>query len=142
MSKHLTDIEIFEFSHQLLDDATQLVAFNDHLTTCEACQLKVNEEKSLSHSIQNNLAVTQKIDVSEKVLSHFKKEIQPVFIDLKWTIYTSIIVAVIYMLSTIPNFIDVAFPKIENLNIFISAVFLILMVDVVAKYFKYKKMYH
>ena len=43
------------------------------------------------------------------------------------------------MLSTIPNFIDIAFQKIENLNIFISAVFLILMVDVVSKYFKYKK---
>ena len=139
MSKHLTDIEIFEFSNQLLDDEVQLVAFNDHLTTCEACQLKVEKEKSFSNTIQNNLAVTQKIDVSEKVLSHFQTEIKPVFIDLKWTIYTSIIVAVIYMLSTIPNFIDVALPKIENLNIFISAVFLILMVDVVTKYFRFRK---
>lgn len=139
MNKHLTDIEIFELSHQLINDEVQLVAFNDHLTTCETCQLKVEKEKSFSNTIQNNLAVTQKIDVSEKVLSHFQTEIKPVFIDLKWTIYTSIIVAVIYMLSTIPNFIDVALPKIENLNIFISAVFLILMVDVLAKYFKFRK---
>ena len=143
MSKHLTDIEIFEFSNQLMDDETQLVAFNEHLASCQACQLKVNEEKSLSHSIQNNLVVTQKIDVSEKVLNHFKTEIQPVFIDLKWTIYTSIIVAIIYMLSTIPNFVDVAsLPKIENLSTFISAVFLILMVDIVVKYVRFKKMYH
>lgn len=102
----------------------------------------MNEEKSFSKAIQSNLAVNDKIDVSEKVLSHFQTEIKPVFIDLKWTIYTSIIVAVIYMLSTIPNFIDVAFPKIENLNIFISAVFLILMVDVVVKYIRFKKMVH
>ncbi|MDT8413532.1 MAG: hypothetical protein RQ875_13790 [Vicingaceae bacterium] len=142
MNKHLTDIEIFEFSHQLLDDAAQLVAFNDHLTTCKACQLKVNEERLFSKAIQSNLAVSEKINVSEKVLSHFQTEIKPVFIDLKWTIYTSIIVAVIYMLGTIPNFIDVAFPKIENLNIFISAVFLILMVDVVVKYLRFKKMVH
>lgn len=142
MSKHLTDIEIFEFSNQLLDDEAQLVVFNQHLATCEACQLKVNKEKSLSHSIQNNLAVTQKIDISEKVLSHFQTELKPIFIDLKWTIYTSIIVAVIYMLSAIPNFIDVALPKIENVNTIISAVFLILMVDVVVKYIKFKKMYH
>ena len=139
MSKHLTDIEIFEFSNQLLDDATQLVAFNQHLATCETCQLKVEKEKSFSNTIQNHLTVNEKIDVSEKVLSHFQTEIQPVFIDLKWTIYTSIIVAVIYTLNTIPNFIDVAFPKIENLNTFVSAVLLILMVDVVSKYFKFKK---
>ena len=142
MNKHLTDIEIFEFSHQLMDDETQLVAFNQHLATCEACQLKVEKEKSFSKTIQSNLAVTEKIDVSEKVLSHFQTEIKPVFIDLKWTIYTSIIVAVIYMLSTIPNFIDVLFPKIENLNTFVSAVLLILMVDVVVKYVRFKKMYH
>ncbi|PKP49413.1 MAG: hypothetical protein CVT95_03445 [Bacteroidetes bacterium HGW-Bacteroidetes-12] len=139
MNKHLTDIEIFEFSHQLLDNATQLVAFNEHLASCETCQLKVSEETLFSKAIQSNLAVTETIDVSEKVLSHFQTEIQPVFIDLKWTIYTSIIVAAIYMLSTIPNFIDVAFPKIENINTFVSAVFLILMVDVVAKYFKFRK---
>lgn len=139
MSKHLTNIEIFEFSHQLLDDATQLIALNEHLATCETCQLKVSEEQVMSKSIQQNLAVNDKIDVSEKVLSHFQTEIKPVFIDLKWTIYTSIIVAVIYMLSTIPNFIDVLFPKIENVNTFVSAVFLILMVDVVAKYFKFRK---
>lgn len=142
MSKHLTDIEIFELSHQLLDDTAQLVVLNQHLATCEACQLKVEKEKSFSKAIQNNLSVNEKIDVSEKVLSHFQTEIKPVFIDLKWTIYTSIIVSVIYMLSTIPNFIDVAFPKIENLNIFISAVFLILMVDVVVKYIRFKKMVH
>ncbi|MCW8897182.1 MAG: hypothetical protein OQJ96_02585 [Flavobacteriales bacterium] len=139
MSKHLTDIEIFEFSNQLLDDKAQLVAINEHLTNCETCQLKVNEEMLFSKAIQSNLTVSEKIDVSEKVLSHFQTEIKPVFIDLKWTIYTSIIVAVIYMLSTIPNLIDVAFPKIENLNTFISAVFLILMVDVIVKYFRFRK---
>ncbi len=139
MSKHLTDIEIFELSNQLLGDATQLIALNEHLATCETCQLKVNEEKSFNQTIQSNLAVTEKIDVSEKVLSHFQTEMQPAFIDLKWTIYTSIIVAVIYMLNTIPNFMDVLFPKIENLNTFVSAVFLILMVDVVSKYFKFRK---
>lgn len=139
MNKHLTDIEIFEFSHQLLDDATQLVVLNQHLATCETCQLKVEKEKSFSNTIQNHLTVNEKIDVSEKVLSHFQTEIKPVFIDLKWTIYTSIIVAVIYMLSTIPNFIDVALPKIENLNTIVSAVFLILMVDVVTKYFRFRK---
>ena len=95
MNKHLNDIEIFKISNQLLDDATQLVVFNQHLATCETCQLKVNEEKSFSKAIQSNLAVNDKIDVSEKVLSHFQTEIKPVFIDLKWTIYTSIIVAVI-----------------------------------------------
>jgi len=142
MNKHLTDIEIFEFSHQLLDDATQLVVLNQHLATCEACQLKVEKEKSFSNTIQNHLTVNEKIDVSEKVLNHFQTEIKPVFIDLKWTIYTSIIVAVIYMLSTIPNFVDVALPKIENLSTFISAVFLILMVDIVVKYLRFKKMYH
>lgn len=99
MNKHLTDIEIFEFSHQLLDDATQLVVLNQHLATCETCQLKVEKEKSFSNTIQNHLTVNEKIDVSEKVLSHFQTEIKPVFIDLKWTIYTSIIVAVIYMLK-------------------------------------------
>lgn len=139
MSKHLTDIEIFELCNQLLDDEAQLIAFNEHLTTCEACQLKVNEEKSLSHSIKSNLTVTEKIDVSEKVLNHFKTEIQPVFIDLKWTIYTSIIVAVIYMLSTIPNFIDVVFPKIENLNTILSALLLIVFADAINNYFKWKK---
>ena len=142
MSKHLTYIEIFELSHQLLDDATQLVAFNQHLATCETCQLKVEKEKSFSKAIQSNLTVNEKIDVSEKVLNHFKTEIKPVFIDLKWTIYTSIIVAVIYMLSTIPNFVDVALPKIENVSTFISAVFLILMVDIVVKYLRFKKMVH
>ncbi len=139
MNKHLTDIEIFEFSNQLLDDKTQLVAINEHLTNCEACQLKVDEETLFSKAIQNNLAVSEKIDISEKVLSHFQTEIKPVFIDLKWTIYTSIIVAVIYMLNTIPNFIDVALPKIENVNTIVSAVFLILMVDVVVKYFRFRK---
>lgn len=139
MSKHLTDIEIFELSHQLINDEVQLVAFNEHLATCEACKLKANEEKAWSKSIQQYLAVNEKIDVSEKVLSHFQTEIKPVFIDLKWTIYTSIIVAVIYMLNTIPNFMDVLFPTIENVNTIVSAVFLVLMVDVVAKYFKYRK---
>lgn len=139
MNKHLTDIEIFEFSNQLIDDEVQLIAINQHLTNCETCQLKVNEETLFSEAIQSNLAVSDKIDVSEKVLNHFQTEMQPIFIDLRWTIYTSIIVAVFYMLSTIPNFIDVAFPKIENLNTIVSAVFLILMVDVVAKYFKFRK---
>ena len=139
MNKHLTDIEIFEFSHQLLDDEAQLIAINEHLTNCETCQLKVNEEMSFSKAIQSNLAVSDKIDVSEKVLSHFQTEIKPVFIDLKWTVYTSIIVAIIYMLSAIPNFIDVALPKIENVNTIVSAVFLILMVDVVTKYFRFRK---
>lgn len=142
MNKHLTDIEIFEFSHQLLDDATQLVVFNQHIATCETCQLKVEKEKSFSKAIQSNLTINEKIDISEKVLSHFQTEIRPVLIDLKWTIYTSIIVAVIYMLSTIPNFVDVALPKIENLSTFISAVFLILMVDIVVKYLRFKKMVH
>lgn len=139
MSKHLTDIEIFELSNQLINDDAQFVVFNKHISTCETCQLKVNEEKAFRKSIQQHLVVTKKIDVSEKVLSHFQTEIKPVFIDLKWTIYASIIVAVIYMLNTIPNFMDVLFPKIENVNTIVSAVFLVLMVDVVAKYFKYRK---
>ncbi len=139
MNKHLTDIEIFEFSNQLLDDKAQLVAINEHLTNCETCQVKLNEETSFGKVIQSNLAVNDKIDVSEKVLSHFQTEIKPVFIDLKWTVYTSIIVAIIYILSAIPIFIDVALPKIENVNTVVSAVFLILMVDVVTKYFRFRK---
>ena len=55
MNKHLTDIEIFEFSHQLLDDATQLVAFNDHLTTCEVCQLKVEKEKNRCKKLKRSV---------------------------------------------------------------------------------------
>lgn len=139
MNKHLTDIEIFEFSNQLLDDKAQLVAINEHLTNCEACQLKVNEERLFSKAIQSNLAVNEKIDVSEKVLSHFQTEIKPVFIDLKWTVYTSIMVAVIYMLNTIPNFVDVLFPKIENLNTILSALMLIVFADVISNYYKWKK---
>lgn len=141
MNKHLTDIEIFEFSNQLLDDKAQLVAISEHLTNCEACQLKVSEERLFSKTIQSNLAVSEKIDVSEKVLSHFQTEIKPVFIDLKWTIYTSIMVAVMYILNTIPNFVDVniALPQFDNLNTILSALLLIIFTDVISNYYKWKK---
>lgn len=141
MNKHLTDIEIFEFSNQLLDDKAQLIAISEHLTNCEACQLKVNEERLFSKTIQSNLAVSEKINVSEKVLSHFKTEIKPVFIDLKWTIYTSIMVAVMYILNTIPNFVDVnvALPQFDNLNTILSALLLIIFADVISNYYKWKK---
>lgn len=141
MNKHLTDIEIFEFSNQLLDDKAQLIAINEHLSNCEACQLKVSEERLFSKAIQSNLAVSEKINVSEKVLSHFQTEIKPVFIDLKWTIYTSIMVAVMYMLNTIPNFFDVniALPQFDNLNTILSALLLIIFADVISNYYKWKK---
>lgn len=141
MNKHLTDIEIFEFSNQLLDDKAQLVAISEHLTNCTTCQKKVSEERLFSKAIQSNLAVSEKIDVSEKVLSHFKTEIKPVFIDLKWTIYTSIMVAVMYILNTIPNFIDVnvALPQFDNLNTILSALLLIIFTDVISNYYKWKK---
>lgn len=142
MNNHLSEIAIFELSNQLIDDKHQLIAFNEHLTSCSICQQKVAVEKALSKIIQHHLSVTPKIDVSEKILNHFQPQKRIVFVDLKWLIYASTSFAVIYFLSTIPNFINVEIPKTERLNVIMAAIFLILMADAAFNYLKIKKKQH
>lgn len=145
MTKHLTDIELFELANDLVTNADQKTALLQHITTCESCALQLSQEKQLDELLSNKLMVNQMVDVSDKVSQHFSLKEFSKAPDIKWVINTILILVSILTSMELVDVTSINIAEHFNANyihymrIILSATTLLLFIDVFVKFMKYRK---
>ncbi len=145
MTRHLTDIQLFELANDLIEDAHQKNELMQHISACENCSIQLAQEKALDELLISKLMVEHMVDVSENVTQHFNLKEFANAPDTKWVLY-AILVLVIALLG-----MELLDGKVINLNqtlnnnyihymrIILSATTALLFVDVLIKFVKYRK---
>ena len=145
MDKHLTEIELFEFANNLIEDKIQIEAIGNHISTCKNCAVRLEEEKSFDSNLTSNLHVTHTVDVSKNIVDHFSTQQVPSMVDYTWIIYTILgLSGFLYLLqlsniSLFESIGDLPIPQVSYVNAIVSGVISILFIDLLSKYFKQKK---
>lgn len=132
MDKHLTEIELFEYSNNLIENSIQLEIINQHLLNCDDCKAKLAIEKLIDSSLKNSLVIEHKVELNQNIVNYFTKE-KPLIagIDTKGIIYILLILSGLMLLNQIPVI------KSDYLNIIFSTTMGLLFIE---SYFKYKKL--
>jgi hypothetical protein len=145
MDKHLSEIELFELANNLVTDLAQLKTIEEHISICESCSAKLENEKSINGLLASNLQVNEKVDVSENIMNHFSPvPVTPVS-DNNWIIYIILglfgFLTVLQMMdfSMLDSIYKINVPQIPYIYVITSAVVSILFMDLLFKYFKQKK---
>ncbi len=139
MSKHLTEIELFEYSNQLIEDKVLLEAIKSHLNSCKECQAKLAVEQKVDLTIQQNLEVEKQINVTNKVLNYFEKPaVKLVGVDVGWAVLVVFFVSALLIVGEVTSFNN-AIPELTYTTVIASAISALLLVDFLFKYLKYKK---
>lgn len=147
MDKHITDIELFEFSNDLITDKIQIETIENHIAGCEDCATRFEAEKSMDDILLSNIVVSETIDVSEKIQHHFATKPTVRLFDTNWIVYTILgllgLLAVIQIKDNvlIESLEGVNIPQFQYLKVTVFAVVSILLLDLVMKYFKQKKQF-
>ena len=145
MSKHLTDIELFELANQLIENETQKSLLSKHISECDSCRIQFEQEQELDELLSNKLIVNQTIDVSEKVTQHFSLKEFAKAPDTKWMLYAILIlVSILTGMELIDGSIlnlgeHINANYIHYMRIIISATTSLLFFDVLVKFVKYRK---
>lgn len=139
MDKHLTEIEVFEYSNQLITDEQILHSIQNHVSVCNECKVKIETEKSFSVEMKQSMKVHQQIDLSDKIADYFAQD-KPNFIglDTKGVIYVILFLSGLMMLGQVLE-IEIKTIKISHINVIFSSIVGLLFVELVLKYRKYKK---
>ena len=148
MSKHLTDIELFELANQLIENETQKSLLSKHISECDSCRVQFEQEQELDELLSNKLIVNQVVDVSEKVTQHFSLKEFAKAPDNKWVLYTilSLVIVLTGMelidssILNIGEYINANY--IFYMRIILSAITSLLFIDVLLKFIKYRKTLH
>jgi len=138
MDKHLTEIELFEYANQLIEDKNQLALIEVHLSSCKDCKQSLLLEQKIDDSLKDNLAVNYTVDLSEKVIHHFTQE-KSFFlnIDAKSIIYVLMFfLGLIIMNELMSSLKNITIPY---LNLIFSVVLGLFFIELLLTYVKYKK---
>ena len=138
MDKHLTEIELFEYANQLIEDKAQLARIKTHLSSCKSCEQSLVLEQKLDESLKESLSVNDTVDLSEKVVHHFTQE-KSFFlkVDVKGIINVLLIFAGLMLLNQmVSSFKEINIPYV---NLTASAVIGLFCVELVLTYIKYKR---
>lgn len=134
MDKHLTEIELFEYSNKLIEDTITLDTISKHLLNCEDCKANLDLEKLIDLSLKESLVIEHKVELNQNILNYFTNE-KPRFIgiDTKGIIYTLLGLSGLLLLNQISAI------KSDYLNLIFSATMGLLFIESLLKYKKLKK---
>ncbi len=139
MTKHLTEIECFEYASNLIVDEALLGPLKMHLTNCDLCAKNVEIEQKLTSDVEATLAVNEEIDVKETVLNYFTKPATNlVGVDVYWASIAFLFISLLLVVGEVTSFNE-AFPQLTYTTLIASAISALLLVDFFFKYLKYKK---
>ena len=142
MDKHVTDIELFEFVNNLIDDQVQKKSIASHLAECKDCALKLEQEKTMAHALSSGLKVDENIDVTNKVADYFtEKPIISFVYDSNGLVYFILVLTGILMGIEMMGDYSIAEKNetISYIMLIILAVMSIFSLDFLMKYFRQKK---
>ncbi len=145
MDKHITDIELFELTNNLIADEIQRKGIEEHISICESCTVRFETEKSIDNVLLSNLAISETIDVSESIQHHFAAKPAVRLFDTNWIVYTILglfgCLAIIQVkdISLIESIEGVNIPQMQYLKMIVFAVVGVLLVDLMMNFFKQKK---
>lgn len=139
MDKHLTEIELFEYSNNLIENETQLNTITQHLFVCTSCKEHVELEKTIKNALKNSLVVHHQIDLSKKIVHHFTNEkMSFIGIDTKGIIFILLILSGLMLLNQLA-LINIIVFKTFYINIIFSAIMGLLLTELLFNYRKFKK---
>lgn len=134
MDKHLTEIELFEYSNNLIEDTLTLGNISNHLLVCETCKAKLDVEKRIDLSLKNSLVVEHKIELNQNIINHFNQEkLIIVGLDTKSIIYILLTLSGLLLLNQLSAI------KSDYLTVIFSATMGLLFIESFLKYKKLKK---
>ena len=143
MNKHLTDIEIFEYANELMEDSTKKAVLKTHLSSCEECRIQIKSEKQVNEILTSKLMVNETVDVSDKVTTYFAAKEFAKAPDNKWVLYVILgLVVILTGMELMDSFLlnqNFNPNYISNMRLIIAAIAAILFVDVFVKFVKYRK---
>lgn len=139
MTEHLTDIQLFEYTNELIRDEKEKLAITTHLQSCTACSLKVEQEQAIDTAIKESIRVNKEVDVSDKVLKYFQKpNVKVVGVDVSWVVLALFFISALLLIGELTSFNE-SIPELSYTTVIASAISALLLVDFFFKYLKYKK---
>ncbi|MGE0560798.1 MAG: hypothetical protein AB7O47_03195 [Flavobacteriales bacterium] len=132
MDKHLTEIELFEYSNHLIGDDNQLNKITQHLLGCEDCKTKLALEKIIDSSLKNSLVVEHKVELNQHIVNYFTQEKPTIIgIDTKGIIYLLLVLSGLLLINQLTAI------KSDYLTVIVTATMGLLFIE---SFFKYKKL--
>jgi len=139
MDNHLTEIELFEYANDLIENNTQLTTLQEHVESCQDCMAKLELEHSFTRDLKGSLEVKHQVDLSDKIAHYFAQDKPNIIgLDSKGIIYIILGLSALMMLTQVVE-INIESIRVSYLNMIFSSVVGLLFVELVFKYFKYKK---
>ncbi len=137
MDKHLTEIELFEYANQLIEDKLLLSRIEKHLSSCNGCKESLDITNSIDVSLKENLAVNHTVDLNENIIRHFTQEKSFFFkIDVKSIIYVFLVFfGLIFLNQLSSNLTGFSFSYLTPIFSAITGLF---FVELLITYVKYK----
>lgn len=139
MSKHLSEIQLFEFANELIINEAELLTIKEHLTICEECALLVKKEKELAKTTIDAIEIKDQVDVSEKVLSFFNQpKVNVIGVDVKWVSIMLVVISSLMLMGDL-TLLNKSIPAFSYTTLIASAISAVLLVEFLVKYWKYRK---